>query len=154
MSAHLPHLPLSGGRRVLIYQPSCQSCTSTVVESCAPTELDVISSDEEVASSTIAVASSSGRRDVGRSGGQDYLDLVGARLMNEVSGGGVRAWGRTVHGQHQEGGQHQEDHQQHERDRSRSRGRAVLRAISPGRLPILPMQENEEEGVGESGRVD
>ena len=153
MSAHLPLLPLPGGRRVLVYQPSCQSCTSTELESCAPTELDAfISSDEEVASSTVAVASSSASSQlVGASGGRGVLppsgrrevgafshrlDVLSSSASSQLAGA---SGGRGV----LPPSEHQEDHQQHDRDRSRS----------PARLPILPVQENEE-GVWESGRAD
>ena len=145
MSAHLPHLPLRGGRRVLIYQPSCQSCTSTVEESCAPTELDA-NSDEEVAA---AVASSSATSQLaGASGGWDVLppsgrrevgtfsnrlDVLSSSASSQLAGASVGRGVLPPSG-------HQEDHQQLDRDRSRS----------PARLPILPV----EEGVGESGRAD
>ena len=156
MSAHLPHLPLRGGRRVLIYQPSCQSCTSTVLESCAPTELDAISSDEEVASSTVAVASSSASSQlVGASGSRGVLPPSGRREVGTFSNRLdvlsssassqfwlAEAFGRV--GIFPPSG-HQEDHQQLDRDRSRS----------PARLPVLSVQgDEEEEGVGESGRAD
>ena len=152
MSAHLPHLPLRSGRRVLLYQPSCQSCTSTVLESCAPTELDAISSDEEVASSTVAVASSSSASSqlVGASGSRGVLPPSGhqevgafSHSLDVLSSSAssqfwlAEAFGRV--GVFPPSG-HQEDHQQLDRDRSRS----------PARLPILPV----EEGVGESGRAD
>ena len=152
MSAHLPHLPLRGGRRVLIYQPSCQSCTSTVEESCAPTELDANSSDEEVAA---AVASSSATSQLAgaSSGGWDVLPPSGRREVGTFSNRlDVLSSSASSQLAGASGGQdvlppsgHQEDHQQHDRDRSRS----------PARLPVLSVQgDEEEEGVGESGRAD